>query len=128
MVGRRVRRGFRWLGLIVAVPLLAVSAGAFGLAGIAWINAPVDPTLDWIAIIESPRGHVIFSDPPCDIRDMFFKSSRPICAAQGPSVLLRLARESALIACVWYAACWSIGCVLAGLLGYIRGGGRQDHL
>jgi hypothetical protein len=44
------------LGLIVAVPLLAVSAGAFGLAGIAWINAPVDPTLDWIAIIESSRG------------------------------------------------------------------------
>ena len=63
MVGRRVRRGFRWLGLIVAAPLLAVSAGAFGLAGIGWINVPVDPTPDWIAIIESPRGHVIFSDP-----------------------------------------------------------------
>jgi hypothetical protein len=50
------------LGLIVAVPLLAISAGAFGLAGVAWINAP-DPALDWIAIIELPRGHVIFSDP-----------------------------------------------------------------
>lgn len=80
----------------------------------AWFNArDLDPAHDYIAIIQSSRGHVIFIDPPCDIRDMF-NSSRPICAAQGPSVLLRVASVSALIACVWYAACWSIGWVLAG--------------
>jgi len=114
MVGHRVRRGFRWLGLIVAVPMLVVCAGAFALAGIAWINPPdLDPALDYVAIIES-RGRIIFIDPPCDIRDMF-SSSRPICAAGRPFVLLRLAGVSALTACVWYAACWSIGSILARL-------------
>jgi hypothetical protein len=112
MVGRRVRRGFRWLGAVVALPLLVVSAGAFALAGFAWFYArDLDPALDYIAIIQSSRGE-IFIDPPCDIRDMF-NSSRPICAAQGPSVLLRVTGVSTLIACVWYAACRSIGWVLA---------------
>jgi hypothetical protein len=114
MVGRRVRRGFRRLGAVVAAPLLVVSAGAFALVGIGWINAPdLGPALDYVAIIESPRGHIIFIDPPCDIRDIF-GSSRAICAAGRLFVLLRVACVSALIACVWYAACWAIGGVLAG--------------
>jgi hypothetical protein len=113
MVGRRVQRGFRRLGLIVAVPFLVVSAGAFAFACFAWINAPVDPALDYVAIIESPPGHIIFIDPPCDIRDTF-GSPRAICAAGRSFWLLRVAGVTALIACVWYVACWSIGAVLAG--------------
>jgi hypothetical protein len=42
-VGRRVRRGFQWLGAVVAVPLLVVSAGAFAFAGIHVDECPRPP-------------------------------------------------------------------------------------
>jgi hypothetical protein len=99
---------------VVAAPLLVVSVCAFALAGIAWINAHLGGSgLDYIAIGESPRGHIIFIDPPCEIRDIF-RSSRAICAVEQSFVWLRFACVSTLIACVWYAACWPIGRVLAG--------------
>jgi hypothetical protein len=121
MIGRRVQRGFRRLGLLVAVPLLVVAAVILTVAGVQAITAPHEteyPTFPHI----SGCDHLLATAArdQCQktlYRDDIEKYDRERAAwreSQQPWETLSYAIAFAAAALAWYAACWAIGWVLAG--------------
>lgn len=139
MVGARVSRGFRRLGLVVALPALVLAVGASVLAGVGMAMAPTElpgvsivadcqkssPGLfDDIPIVAPPKGFQL--DPPQTVGDADFErclashrekadawqaNHRAILA---PYDAIGFASASAAIGVIWFALCWAIGWVLAG--------------
>jgi hypothetical protein len=100
MIGWRVRRGFRRLGLVVAAPALALALGALVLVGIASL-LPAAPQPECL-------------EPTLSGPEFYQCLERQGADARATSNFLTFAAMSATISVLWFAACWAIGWVLAG--------------
>jgi hypothetical protein len=128
MVGYRVRRGFRRSGLVLAAPLLVASVGALVLAGIGWARAP--GAVEYVAYPEECarpypslgataeemiRDAVLRNVKRCtEISDQNERWAANGAAIQRSYYMLAIAIGSAVVAVLWFGACWALGWVLAG--------------
>lgn len=126
----RLLRGFRRLGLVVAVPTLGAAIVAAMIAGFLWATAP-EP----VAFVEEPRTCDQLPGHKGAFDDLVPNSGMNRCLATYKLELsqyetyatYRKARAvieevtvfaivSAVIGGIWFALCWSLGWVAGGFV------------
>ena len=123
-MGHRVRRGFRRIGAVLAVPLLAVSLYALVFASVAAIKAPVP-----VEYVDHPKecrpsnGSVTLDDLRCKLREVeqlqrhqnYEGSIRAVQQSQEAFAgAMGVALLAAIVAVFWFTFWWAVGFVPVG--------------
>jgi hypothetical protein len=122
MTGRRIIRGFKRLGAVVAVPLWLIACAFIVVAGIAKYNQP-PPIPAAAAVLERPNSS------KCYINGVDYSACMNRYQIQWDAYLEREARKAAIDApfndvvyaaiaagagAFWFVLCWAVGWMLAG--------------